>query len=89
MGNSLEIPQQDSAEISINSFQINFEISKSLISRILHVTHLENSKDFSLKETNKLKIVSKKCISPMLNERKILAILNHHFIENLQYAFQS
>jgi len=41
-----------------------------------------------MKEMNKARVASKKSVSSVLNERKLLSILKHPFIVNMQYAFQ-
>ena len=44
---------------------------------------------FALKEMSKVKIYIKKSIQNIINERKYLSMLNHPFIINLKYAFQT
>mmetsp|Transcript_28402 Transcript_28402/g.28074 ORF Transcript_28402/g.28074 Transcript_28402/m.28074 type:complete len:310 (+) Transcript_28402:138-1067(+) len=41
-----------------------------------------------MKEMNKLRIIRKKSVCSILNERKLLSIIKHPFIVNMQYAFQ-
>lgn len=42
----------------------------------------------ALKEMNKVRIVSLNSAHSVFNERKLLAVLKHPFIVNMQYAFQ-
>ena len=41
-----------------------------------------------MKEMSKSKIIDKKSISSIKNERNFLSYLNHPFIVNMHYAFQ-
>lgn len=41
-----------------------------------------------MKEMLKARVINKRSISSVLNERKLLAVLKHPFIVNMQYAFQ-
>ena len=36
----------------------------------------------------KIRIVSKRSVNSVMNERKLLAVINHPFIVNMHYAFQ-
>ena len=44
---------------------------------------------FALKEMSKVKIYIKKSIQNIINERKYLSMLNHPFIINMNYAFET
>ena len=41
-----------------------------------------------MKEMQKVRIISKQCVNSVMNEMKLLKILKHSFIVNMQYAFQ-
>lgn len=41
-----------------------------------------------MKQMSKIKIITKKSVSSVMNERIFLASLNHPFLVNMTYAFQ-
>ncbi|MCQ2820548.1 MAG: protein kinase [archaeon] len=45
--------------------------------------------EFALKEMSKAKIVQRKSVESIRNERKFLEVLNHPLIINMQFAFES
>ena len=52
------------------------------------VQHKKTKQVYALKEMYKAKIIQKKSINSVMNERKLLAKLHHPFIINMSYAFQ-
>ena len=48
----------------------------------------QNQQIYAIKEISKAKVVAKRAIKQVMNERNILANLNHPFIGNTHYAFQ-
>jgi serine/threonine protein kinase len=50
---------------------------------------LKKTKDqFAMKEMLKARIISKRSVHSVMNERRLLAIIKHPFIVNMQFAFQ-
>jgi len=43
---------------------------------------------YAMKEMNKAKIIAKKSIHSVLNERELLSQLKHPFLVNMSFAFQ-
>ena len=43
---------------------------------------------YAMKEMSKARVLAKKSVNSVLNERKLLGSLKHNFIVNMQYAFQ-
>jgi serine/threonine protein kinase len=43
---------------------------------------------YAMKEMSKARILSKKSVNSVMNERKLLSVLRHSFIVNMHYAFQ-
>ena len=52
------------------------------------VTFSTNKKYYALKEMSKAKIISKRSVHSVLNERTLLAENQHNFIVNMKFAFQ-
>ena len=69
-------------------FQFHYGIGKGGFGKVWKVD-LKKSKDsFAMKEMSKARILSKKSVNSVINERKLLSYLKHPFIVNMQYAFQ-
>ena len=43
---------------------------------------------YALKEMSKVKLIKKKSVSCIMNERNLLAMLNHPLIISMHYAFE-
>jgi protein kinase A len=43
---------------------------------------------YAMKEMNKARILTKKSVNSVMNERKLLSVIKHSFIVNMHYAFQ-
>jgi serine/threonine protein kinase len=52
------------------------------------VEHKKYKKIYAMKEMFKSRIIAKRSVNSVLNERKLLLILKHDFIVNMRYAFQ-
>ena len=63
-------------------------VGKGGFGRVWIVSYKSRKKYFALKEMTKTRIVAKKSVHSVLNERKILSSLRHDFIVNIKYAFQ-
>lgn len=76
--------------ISLSKAQFTFHhvIGKGGFGRVWRVEHRRTRQTFALKEMSKARIVSKRSVNSVMNERKLLAVLKHSFIVNMQYAFQ-
>lgn len=74
--------------LSRSHFQFLFVMGKGGFGRVWRVRHKKTKQELALKEMNKALILSKHSVNSVLNERKLLAVLKHPFIVNMQYAFQ-
>lgn len=63
-------------------------IGKGGFGKVWKVVDKRTNEVFALKEMRKAKIIEKKSINSVMNERKLLSKLNHPFIINMSYAFQ-
>jgi len=48
----------------------------------------KNKQVYALKEMSKSKIISKRSVNSVMNERQLLSSLRHEFIINMVFAFQ-
>ena len=72
----------------INSFDFLFVIGRGGFGKVWRVYNKKYKKDYAMKEMSKKKIIDKKSIKSILNERDLLARMNHPFIVNMHFAFQ-
>ena len=63
-------------------------IGKGGYGKVWKVEMKASGKKYALKELSKAKIISKKSIKAVMNEREMLSELKHPFINSLYYAFQ-
>lgn len=58
------------------------------LGRVWKVNFLCMNQLYAMKVMRKSKVISKKCVKSVLNERSLLSSLRHPFIVNMRYAFQ-
>jgi serine/threonine protein kinase len=63
-------------------------IGKGGFGKVWICEHRQTKKYFALKEMSKAKIISKRSVQSVLNERALLTQYQHNFIVNMKYAFQ-
>ncbi|CAG9315385.1 unnamed protein product [Blepharisma stoltei] len=74
--------------ISKTHFQFHYVIGKGGFGKVWKVELKKTREIFAMKEMSKARILAKKSVNSVLNERQLLATLKHMFIVNMQYAFQ-
>ena len=60
-----------------NHFFTHYVIGKGGFGRVWRVQNKKGTEEFAMKEMSKQRIISKKSINSVLNERNLLAKLNH------------
>ena len=63
-------------------------IGKGGFGKVWIVEQRSTKKYYALKEMSKAKIISKRSVHSVLNERSLLSVHTHMFIVNMKYAFQ-
>lgn len=71
-----------------NMFNLHYVIGKGGFGKVWKVDSKKSKKIYAMKEMFKTKIIEKKSIDSVMNERSLLAKLKHPFIVNMTYAFQ-
>ncbi|EGR33032.1 protein kinase domain protein [Ichthyophthirius multifiliis] len=56
--------------------------------KVWKVEYLKNKQFYALKEMQKAKVINKKSVNSVMNERQLLSGLSHPFLINMLYAFQ-
>lgn len=69
-------------------FNFDKVIGKGGFGKVWKVYKPFNNQLYAMKEMAKAKIVHKRSVHSVVNERKLLAQLRHPFLVNMSYAFQ-
>lgn len=64
-------------------------MGKGGFGKVWKVYEKNTSKVYAMKEMQKVKIISKRSVHSVMNEKKLLQKLNHPFLVNMIYAFQT
>ncbi|EAR95457.2 Serine/Threonine kinase domain protein (macronuclear) [Tetrahymena thermophila SB210] len=90
MGNctsSSENAKKNSSD-NVQGYIFNQVIGKGGFGKVWNVQKRKNKEVLAMKIMSKVKILSKKSVNSVLNERKILSHLNHPLIVNMHNSFQ-
>ena len=92
MGLKLCKTDHQQAEANVGLLRTNFVflfcIGKGGFGKVWRVEHKKTRMKYALKEMSKCKIINKKSVNSVLNERNMLCNINHSFIVNMIGAFQ-
>ena len=62
-------------------------VGKGGFGKVWRVEHKKDKKVFAMKEMQKAKVISKKSVQSVMNERNLLSMTKNEFIVNMQCAF--
>lgn len=74
--------------LSRQQFNFLYPIGKGGFGKVWKVVMKKNKELYAMKEMLKARIISKRSVHSVMNERRLLAMIKHPFIVNMQYAFQ-
>ena len=74
--------------VSRAHFQFEYPIGKGGFGKVWKVQQKRSKQTLAMKEMSKARVVSKRSVHSVMSERKLLSVLRHPFIVNMQYAFQ-
>jgi serine/threonine protein kinase len=80
--------EDTTVSITKSHFQFQYVIGKGGYGKVWKVESKKDRKIYAMKEMSKAKIISKKSVQSVLNEKNLLSQLNHKFIVNMHYAFK-
>lgn len=75
-------------EVSKKFFNVLNPIGKGGFGKVWKVETKKTRQIFAMKEMSKVKIINKKSVTSVMNEKEFLAKLTHPFLVNMTYAFQ-
>ena len=78
----------DISSLRKNLFEYKYAVGRGGFGKVWKVIRKKDGKIFATKEMLKARVLAKRSIHSVINERKILCLLKHAFIVNMQYAFQ-
>ena len=79
--------QEEGQTISKQHFKFHGVIGKGGFGKVWKVERKKFKTMYAMKEMAKTRIVNKKSVTSVMNERKLLASLKHPFMINMFYAF--
>ena len=74
--------------VTKNHFQFHYVIGKGGFGKVWKVEMKKTNRLYAMKEMLKCRVISKRSVTSVMNERKLLSSLKHPFIVNMNYAFQ-
>ena len=82
--------QSDCTSQSLNQSHFTYltAVGRGGFGRVWKVEYKRNKSIYAMKEMQKLRIVSKRSVHSVINERLLLESLKHSFLVNMHYAFQ-
>ena len=82
------LPNQYIIALSKSAFTYQYCIGKGGFGKVWKVERKKNKQQYAMKEMSKARILTKRSLKSVMNERQILTQLNNPFIVNMYYAFQ-
>lgn len=74
--------------ITKNHFMFHYPIGRGGFGKVWRVEAKKTKQYYAMKEMSKARILSKRSVNSVMNERNILTQLKHPFLVNMIYAFQ-
>lgn len=92
-GTLSEIALQFQSEITSQAlnrkhFFFHAAVGRGGFGRVWKVEYKRNKCTYAMKEMQKLRVISKRSVHSVMNERKLLETLKHPFLVNMHFAFQ-
>ncbi len=85
---SFRMKEKQALDVDRNSFQNIYPVGKGGFGKVWKVRDKKLGHTYAMKIMYKAKIIQKKSINSVMNERELLSQLQHPFMINMVYAFQ-
>lgn len=69
-------------------FNFSFVVGKGGFGKVWKVTLKKTSQIYAMKEMHKSKVIEKRSVHSVMNERSLLSKFKHPFLVNMAFAFQ-
>lgn len=86
--NLLKLESLEMELIGKHCFNYHHAIGRGGFGKVWKVESRKTKELFALKEMSKLRVISKRSVNSIMNERRILEVLRDPFIVNMHHAFQ-
>ncbi|CAD8058110.1 unnamed protein product [Paramecium sonneborni] len=86
--NSKDVNFDDVSLICKTDFQMLFVIGRGGFGRVWKAQNKKTKQQYAIKELSKCKIINKKSVSSVMNEKYLLSNLRHPFLVNMHASFQ-
>jgi len=80
--------QEETAAISKMNFTFLYVVGKGGFGKVWKVEMKKTKQIYAMKEMSKAKIITKRSVSSVMNEKQLLSTMKHPFLVNMIYAFQ-
>jgi len=80
--------QEETAAISKMNFNFSHVVGKGGFGKVWKVELKKTKQIYAMKEMSKAKIITKRSVSSVMNEKQLLSTMKHPFLVNMIYAFQ-
>ncbi len=74
--------------MSKTSFTFHYVIGRGGFGKVWRVEKKKTGQLYAMKQMSKARIITKRSVNSVMNERKLLSQLKHPFLINMNYAFQ-
>jgi len=79
---------EKTSSLSVSNFTFHYVIGRGGFGKVWKVEQKKNKNIYAMKEMSKSRVITKKSVNSVMNERQLLSILKHPYIVNMNYAFQ-
>ena len=85
MGNCAATTAEPDPNVALNrnAYTFHYVIGKGGFGKVWKVSVKKTKRSFAMKEMEKSRILAKKSVNSVMNERKLLAMVKHPFIVNM------
>mmetsp|Transcript_40970 Transcript_40970/g.36317 ORF Transcript_40970/g.36317 Transcript_40970/m.36317 type:complete len:193 (+) Transcript_40970:349-927(+) len=80
--------QETNTVISKQNFNFHYVVGRGGFGKVWRVETKKTKTLYAMKEMSKSKVITKRSVNSVMNERNLLSSIRHPFLVNMLYAFQ-